>query len=368
MYLKKEKIVYANVWEDPELNRQALRVGPDDVVISITSGGCNSLNLLLENPKRLISIDCNHAQLYLLELKKVAIERLDFESFRNLLGPRFFGKSDNVGPGARVAIYQSIRAGLSSETREFWDNHADAIETGIIYCGSVEKLFSFYAKLLSFFKKPSKYSQLFLSKSLDQQKSLQGLFPLTAIRFLNFLLLNRVVISLVKGRHSLKYIGHKLLPENFSRKVWHVVTEVPLRGNYFLSHILLGCYMDEQSVPPYLMAKNFSKLKNAINRLEIRFGTTQTLREILGANSVSCFNLSNVMEWMDPDTFSTLLSDVLFLAKERSRLCYRYTLADAQPIPVKFANQMHYDENLSKKLHFIDRAFMYESFHAYTVK
>ncbi|MGM0601087.1 MAG: DUF3419 family protein, partial [Candidatus Rifleibacteriota bacterium] len=73
----KPAIVYSNVWEDPELNRLSLKCEPGQNILSITSGGCNSLCLLLEDPKKLISIDLNPAQLAMLELKRAAIIELE---------------------------------------------------------------------------------------------------------------------------------------------------------------------------------------------------------------------------------------------------------------------------------------------------
>jgi len=72
----KPAVVYSNVWEDPELNRQALQVKPGQSVLSITSGGCNSLCLLLEDPSWVVSIDLNPAQLAMLELKRAAMAGL----------------------------------------------------------------------------------------------------------------------------------------------------------------------------------------------------------------------------------------------------------------------------------------------------
>ena len=46
------RLSYAQCWEDPDLLRAALQVGPDDCVLSIASGGCNSIDLDLAPRKR----------------------------------------------------------------------------------------------------------------------------------------------------------------------------------------------------------------------------------------------------------------------------------------------------------------------------
>ena len=66
-------IHYSQCWEDPTTLIKALRISPEDNVISIASGGDNTLALLLENPKSITAIDSNPAQIYLCELKIKAI-------------------------------------------------------------------------------------------------------------------------------------------------------------------------------------------------------------------------------------------------------------------------------------------------------
>lgn len=50
-----------------------LKINNDDTVLTLTSGGCNSLNLLLHGAGHLVSVDCNPAQSALLELKATGI-------------------------------------------------------------------------------------------------------------------------------------------------------------------------------------------------------------------------------------------------------------------------------------------------------
>ncbi len=52
---------------------QVLKICKEDTVLTLTSGGCNALNLLLHGAGRVVAVDCNPAQSALLELKMVAI-------------------------------------------------------------------------------------------------------------------------------------------------------------------------------------------------------------------------------------------------------------------------------------------------------
>ncbi|MGD0783644.1 MAG: DUF3419 family protein, partial [Candidatus Aminicenantales bacterium] len=129
-------ILYANCWEDPRLDREALAIGPDDVVLSITSGGCNTLSFLLDNPRKVIALDANPCQNHLLELKMAAFRGLSHE---DLL--KFFG----VRPSAsRRRTYAALRPRLSPAAARYWDGQEGKIVRGLIHAGRYER----YMRLL----------------------------------------------------------------------------------------------------------------------------------------------------------------------------------------------------------------------------
>jgi Protein of unknown function (DUF3419) len=44
-------LVYPQIWEDPEVDMQALRITPDSRIVTIASGGCNVLSYLTARPQ-----------------------------------------------------------------------------------------------------------------------------------------------------------------------------------------------------------------------------------------------------------------------------------------------------------------------------
>jgi len=69
-------------------------INPSDTVLTLTSGGCNALNLLLHGAGAVVSVDCNPAQSALLELKKVAVANLPYEDVWMMFGE---GRCGRVG-------------------------------------------------------------------------------------------------------------------------------------------------------------------------------------------------------------------------------------------------------------------------------
>ena len=104
-------LVYTQIWEDPEVDLEALALQPDSHVVAIASGGCNVLSYLIDDPARITAVDLSRAHVALNRLKLVAASRLpSWEVFY-----RFFGAADDE---ANVAAYERLIAPhLDSQSR-----------------------------------------------------------------------------------------------------------------------------------------------------------------------------------------------------------------------------------------------------------
>ena len=68
-------LVYTQIWEDPEIDLEALALAPDCHVVAIASGGCNVLSYLTGDPNRITAVDLSRAHVALNRLKLVAATR-----------------------------------------------------------------------------------------------------------------------------------------------------------------------------------------------------------------------------------------------------------------------------------------------------
>ncbi len=365
----KSSIVYSNVWEDPELNRRALLIEAGDCVLSITSGGCNSLNLLIEGPQKVVSIDANPTQNYLLEYKIAAVKSFEYEEFLEALGVEFYNKPSKFSSDYRLELYDRLRPNLSSEAKNFWDENHDIIKSGLITCGKVEKFFKLYRKILMMLygSKYESIKKIFFCPDIGIQRKIYESINFKRWHLLNWLFLNRTILSLVKGAHSFRYVEEKEFDKNLNRKVDRAMKNIDNRTNYFFSLILLGKFLSPKCLPPYLLSENFDKLKNNIDKIEVFQGISTDVLAKFGPESFNKFNLSNIFEWMEDDIFNHVMREFIQLAKPASRLCYRYTLAKPRSLDESNLKILKAEPELAAELHAIDRSFMYESFHVYSM-
>src|ERR1700677_5131353 len=69
-------LVYPQIWEDPIVDLEALRLRPSDRIAAIASGGCNVLSYLVADPAEIIAVDLNGVHIALSRLKIEGLRRL----------------------------------------------------------------------------------------------------------------------------------------------------------------------------------------------------------------------------------------------------------------------------------------------------
>ncbi|RUW64606.1 DUF3419 family protein, partial [Mesorhizobium sp. M1E.F.Ca.ET.063.01.1.1] len=58
-------LVYPQIWEDPDVDMEAMQLGAGHRIVTIASGGCNILAYLTRSPERIDAVDLNAAHIAL---------------------------------------------------------------------------------------------------------------------------------------------------------------------------------------------------------------------------------------------------------------------------------------------------------------
>ena len=70
-------IIYFSLEQDPRIDGNLLKLGPEDHLLMLTTGGCNVLDRLLDGVGHIVSVDLNPSQNALLELRLAAARRVN---------------------------------------------------------------------------------------------------------------------------------------------------------------------------------------------------------------------------------------------------------------------------------------------------
>ena len=350
-----QDILYAQCWEDPQMDRKAFQIGPEDVVFSITSGGCNTLAFLADNPKKVIALDISPYQNYLLELKMAAFSGLSYDELLEFIG---------VLPCTRrAAYYQRIAGQLHPESRAYWDAQPEKITNGILHAGRYEGYMRLLRRLLTLLVGRDLPQALYACQTLEQRQQLfETRWDNLRWKLFTQVFLSRRFMTALFTRAFFKQVeGDFSFGEHFRKKARKALTELPLQENYFLAYILLGNYYSTDYLPDYLKKENYERIKSRLDRVEIVTGSCGDYFDRLAPDSLSRFNFSNIFEWMPAEDFHNLLQKTIRVARDGSILTYRNLLVPRFR-PESLSTWIQPDPVLSAALSNTDRSFIYRAY------
>lgn len=347
------RIGYSNCWEDPAILQEALQVGPGDVCFSITSGGCNTLDLLRHDPARVVALDFNASQNHLLRLKIAGFKVLEHGELLELLGIRESTR--------RMELYGKLRETLDEDARAFWDAQGPTIARGVFTCGRLERYLLAFGRLMRLFYGRRRLRRFFDCASLaEQEEYYRRVIDGPLWRAMFDLFFSRTVMTRTKDKEHFRLVDFRDFGKIFRARAAHAFTAIPARDNYFLALILLGRYLDEEALPAYLARENFDTMRARVDRVEIVTGEIE--RYLLGVpdGTFTRFNVSNLFDWIQTPVFIRLHEEIVRTARDGARMAnWNTLLARAIPSEVGAITRLAQE---GAALLARDRAFLYANF------
>lgn len=356
-----QKLLFTQNWEDPELDRRALSIKPGDTVMTITSGGCNTLSFLLQDPKAIYSVDINTTQKWQMELKIESIRNLNHSEMLQFLG--LLPHDDRLG------MYSVLRTGLSEEAQIFWDAKKSILKRGFLTQGRFENFVKLAGRFVKFAQGSKRLRGLLKDKSLEeQQEYYDNTWNTWQMRFIFSLLFNKRMLASrgLKADYFHFDDGSTSFAQNFYGRLKKALRNIPLKGNYFTSMYLLGKYRKLDEVPDYLLPEHFSVIQSRLDRIHIISDDAKKWLTSMPESSIDCFALSNICELMSLDDTEKLFREVVRTSKPKGRICFR-NLMIPREVPKPLRDQIRKNEHLSNELLDNDRSFVYSKVAAYTV-
>lgn len=343
-----EKINYSASNEDSESERIALQINPEDTVLCITGSGARSLDLLIDSPKQIVSIDFNASQNHLLELKIAAFKTLSYEEMLSFFGVR---TATN-----RLETFKRLESLLSNEANAFWSVNLKDIERGIIYCGTWEKLLKGMLRF-AFFRK-SIIRKLFSANTLSEQSEIwKAKWNNGVWRFFLKIMSNRFLwVKIIREP------GAQLIPKEFSvydymnNRLEHMSSRFQLKNNHFANLIFQGKYSENCILPHHLQEQNFERIKANIDRIQI---VTDSLLDYLPEheNRFTKFSLSDFSSYAPTEMYSAIWNAVITSAEPSALFCERHFLVKRNP-EMQFVN-LRRNTDMENKLNLQDESFIY---------
>jgi S-adenosylmethionine-diacylglycerol 3-amino-3-carboxypropyl transferase len=348
---------YSQVWEDHALVEEGLAVGPDDDVLSIASAGCNALALLLREPRSVLAIDLNPAQVALVELKLRAIEVLAWEDLVGFLGVRAHDH--------RLDLYARIRPRLPERARAYWDAQEGALSGGVLASGRLEAFFrGFHAEVLPKVHPPEAIERLLAMTDPDAQARLferELGSPAMRSAFTSYFTRERLANEGRDPRQML-YVEAMDVAGFFWERFRWVLTSLPARSNFYVHSFLTGRYRDASAVPPYLLCENHARLRALLPRIAVELADVEGALSDRPAGAFSKASFSDLFEYLSDEATDALFETIGARLRPRGRACFWNLLVPREPGEVARA-RLRPLRALADALYARDRSWFYRAFH-----
>jgi len=350
-------INYSQCWEDTNLLKKALIVTSDDTVLSITSGGDNTLALLLQRPKKIFSIDINPIQNYLAELKLQSSKALGREQYLEFLGVHDSKK--------RAYYYDQASGFLSHDACSWFNENIQLIEDGVIHGGKFERYLNGFRKFLL----PLAHSKQIVSRFVNQSNLQDQIIFYKKVwntwrwRFFFNVATNSSLLR--KYARQTGAANNQTGDNSYLKRLEQLVHRKPLKSNYYMCYALLGKY--GESLPDYLLEKNYGKLQNSsLDVCEFRDEDLLSFLNKTPDNSLTKYNLSDSFEFLEEEDAVKIWEEITRTAKKGAVVAYWCNQLEHIP-PHKLKQNVVRNADLESDLQKQDRLYFYRSFHIYTI-
>jgi len=345
-------IRYANCWEDADVLLEALQLSTESKVLSIASAGDNCFALLSRAPKQVIAFDISEVQLYLVELKKVAIQAFDRSTYLAFAG---FTACEN-----RIAYYEQIKAGLSEAAATYWEKSLDLIAKGIIHQGKFEKYFQLFKnEVLPTVHAQPIIAELFAQKSAQDQIAFHDQKWNTPAWVKMYRQFFGVEMMGTHGRDPefLKYVKGNVPDIILEREKEHLRTTA-CQTNYFLHYILYNKF-NENFLPFYVRAENYETIKANLNRLVLHKGLLENA--LVSYPDCTHFNLSDIFEYMPTKLFKEMSQKLIQFSAKNARFA-NWNLMLPRFISTHYPQEVSYLKTKANALKAKDLGYFYGDF------
>ncbi|OYW24052.1 MULTISPECIES: DUF3419 family protein [unclassified Sphingomonas] len=321
-------LVYAQIWEDPEVDLEALAVTPDCHIVQIASGGCNVLSYLTANPRAITAVDLNTAHIALNKLKLIAARELpDYAAFH-----RFFARANSK---ENIAAYKRyVRPHLDEPTKRYWEGRdmigrrrIGGFAKGVYKRGLLGNFIGaahFIAKLNGVDPKV-----MLAANSMQEQREIfdrdiAPVFDKGFIRWLTDQPASLFGLGIPPSQYE-ALAGDNKMAVVLRERLEKLACDFDLKDNYFAMQAFGRGYGDGPAVslPPYLQEANYTDIVARVDRVEVRHANfIEYLRE-MPDTSLDRYVLLDAQDWMTDEILTNLWAEITRTAKPNARVLFR---------------------------------------------
>ena len=369
-------LVYAQIWEDPAVDLEALAVTPDCHIVQIASGGCNVLSYLTADPRAITAVDLNTAHIALNKLKVAAAQQLpDYAHFH-----RFFARANTK---ENIAAYRKyVRPHLDDTTRLYWEGRdligrrrISGFAKGVYKRGLLGNFIG-AAHLLA--RLNGVNPRIILrAGSMEEQRAIfdrefAPFFDKAFVRWLTDQPASLFGLGIPPAQYE-ALAGSSKMAVVLRERLEKLACDFDLRENYFAWQAFGRGYQDapDASLPPYLQRANYEAVRARAPRVEVRHANFIDYLKTCPDASRDRYVLLDAQDWMTDEILTELWREITRTAKPAARVLFRTAgVPSILPgrVPDEILGRWEYRAEESLDYTRRDRSSIYGGVHLYVLK
>ncbi len=296
------------------------------------------------------------AQIALMELKFTGIKHLDYPEFLSL-----WGLSQRHDP---LHLYQQLASFLSEASRGYWQRHLDAITSGLLHAGKLERFFQVMQRdhLARVWSQEDIHKLLHAPSIKAQQDQFRQMATAEFEAVFTAYFSQTSIAKNGRDPAQFRYVEHDCLGSHFLQRFRHTCTQQWLRHNHYMEYFLTGTYHDLEAGPLCLRPTQYDILKGLIDRIQIIHADLESYLGTLPPASLSYAALSDLFEYISPEASDHLFAQLADKIRPGGRIAY-WNLLVPRRSPQTLLAPWHHLDDLSERLIKQDRAWFYQAFH-----
>jgi S-adenosylmethionine-diacylglycerol 3-amino-3-carboxypropyl transferase len=367
------RLVYTQIWEDPEADLAALQLPLGSTIVTISSGGCNALSYLTAQPAQVYAVDLNQAHLSLLKLKLAGIRA--FSKYSDFW--QFFGEAASP---ANAQLYRYwLRPLLDSEARAYWDRRNSIGRPRYAYFTNGFYRHGMLGRFIGLAHLVAKLARVDLAVLLTgDTDSPERIAALAQLDWLFHSPLARMMtrtpallfsLGIPPQQRALLGAGAPL-NEVLHERLLRLINGHPNETNYFAWQALHRSYPGpgDRCLPPYLQRSQFARMRNDAGLIIPVHANLRQFLEGLPAREVDAVVLLDSQDWMAPEEIRTLWDTIDRAGGDSVRIIFR-TAGTESPLESEELAPLREiwlrDDERSDIGFQLDRSGIYGGFHCY---
>jgi S-adenosylmethionine-diacylglycerol 3-amino-3-carboxypropyl transferase len=367
------RLVYTQIWEDPEADLAALQLPLGSTIVTMSSGGCNALSYLTAKPAQVYAVDLDEANLALLKLKLAGIRA--FSNYSEFW--QFFG--EGASPSNARLYRDRLWPLLDQQARAYWDKrnligrprHAHFTD-GFYRHGMLGRsigLAHLVARIARIDLAALLNGRIDAPERVEALERLRGLFRSRLARLLTRT--PALLLGLGIPPRQRAMLGRDApLNEVLLKRLLRLINGHPTDSNYFAWQALHRSYPGpgDRCLPPYLQQCQFARLRNDAGLIIPIYAGLRQFLESLPAREVDAVVLLDSQDWMASGEIRRLWAAIDRAGSEHVRVIFR-TIGTESPLEgealAPLRQSWHRDEERSAIGFELDRSGIYGGFHCY---